>query len=146
MDDEALTVGRAAQILGVSVRTLHHWDRIGLAEPTARSWAGYRLYGREDIARLQQVLVYREVGLSLSEIREIIDDPGATERHHLQRQRELLEERIVQLRRMVRAVETLLEEDQMNQERTPEQQAAALAGDWTEHYAAEAEQRWGDTP
>ena len=60
-----LTVGEAARLVGVSVRTLHHWDALGLAVPSGRTWSGYRLYSPDDVARLQQVLVYRETGMPL---------------------------------------------------------------------------------
>ena len=51
-DSGELTVGQVAGLVGVSVRTLHHWDEIGLVVPSARSWAGYRLYGLDDVARI----------------------------------------------------------------------------------------------
>ena len=60
------TVGRAAALVGVSVRTLHHWDDIGLLVPGARSSTGYRLYRAADLARAQQVLVYRELDFPLA--------------------------------------------------------------------------------
>ena len=61
---------------GISVRTLHHYDHIGLLQASARTAAGYRLYGTEDLLRLQQILLYRELDLPLEEIRRILDDPG----------------------------------------------------------------------
>ena len=70
------TVHQLASLAGISVRTLHHYDHIGLLTPSARSAAGYRLYGTEDLLRLQQILLYRELDLPLEEIRRILDDPG----------------------------------------------------------------------
>lgn len=61
----ALTVGQVAEQLGVTVRTLHHYDEIGLVAPSERTSAGYRLYTGEDIRRLQQVVVYRRLGFAL---------------------------------------------------------------------------------
>ena len=58
---------------GISVRTLHHYDQIGLLKPSTRTEAGYRLYGTEDLLRLQQVLFYRELDFPLEEIRIILD-------------------------------------------------------------------------
>ena len=72
----AYTVRQLANMAGVSVRTLHHYDHIGLLKPSARTAAGYRLYGTEDLLRLQQILLYRELGLPLAEVRRILDDPG----------------------------------------------------------------------
>ncbi|WFR67523.1 MerR family transcriptional regulator [Curtobacterium flaccumfaciens] len=57
-----LTVGQAAARLGVTVRTLHHWDEIALAQPSSRSAAGYRLYTEGDLERLRRIVVYREAG------------------------------------------------------------------------------------
>lgn len=71
-----LTVGRAAALAGVTVRTLHHWDDIGLARPSARSSAGYRVYTDVDQERLRRIVVYRELGLGLDAIRRLLDDPA----------------------------------------------------------------------
>ena len=64
-----------ARLTGVSVRTLHHYDAIGLLVPGARTAAGYRLYTESDLLRLQQILIGRELGLPLEEIRRSLDDP-----------------------------------------------------------------------
>ncbi len=72
---DGLTVGRAAALVGVSVKTLHHWDAIGLVCPSERTWAGYRVYSGDDVARIHRVLVYRELGFPLAEIGRILDDP-----------------------------------------------------------------------
>ncbi len=64
------TVSRLARMAGVSVRTLHHYDRIGLLKPSGRTGAGYRLYAERDLLRLQQILFYRELEVPLRRIRE----------------------------------------------------------------------------
>ena len=64
-----------ARLAGVSVRTLHHYDSIGLLVPAIRTDAGYRRYTDADLLRLQQILIGRELGLSLEEIRRSLDDP-----------------------------------------------------------------------
>ena len=69
------TVSKLARMAGVSVRTLHHYDEIGLLRPYARTAAGYRLYGEEDLLRLQQILFFRELDFALDNIRQILDDP-----------------------------------------------------------------------
>ncbi|GEM34995.1 hypothetical protein NN3_60020 [Nocardia neocaledoniensis NBRC 108232] len=60
---EPLTVGAAAELLGVTTRTLHHWDAVGLVHPSDRTPAGYRLYTAADLVRAQRVTVYRELGV-----------------------------------------------------------------------------------
>ena len=69
MQPTAMKVGELAKRTGVSVRTLHYYDEIGLLSPSHRSEAGYRLYSAEDIARLQQIKSLRQLGFRLEEIR-----------------------------------------------------------------------------
>lgn len=144
-----LTVGRVADLVGVSVRTLHHWDDIDLVRPGGRSWSGYRLYGAEDIARIHRVLVYRELGLALAQIQQILDDPGVDPLEHLQRQRSLLEERIRRLERTARAVDEMIERTTMTEQKnlnlSPEEQSRIFGTDWDPAYQDEARERWGNT-
>ena len=141
-----LTVGAAAALVGVSVRTLHHWDRIGLARASRRTWSGYRVYDDDDIARLHRVLVYRELGFPLAEIGALLDDPAVDERAHLSRQRRLLVERISHLQEMVSAVDRLKEAIDVNAPLTPEDRAEIFGTDWDPNWQDEAAERWGDTP
>lgn len=69
------TVKQLAEISGVTVRALHHYDEIGLLKPSHRTDAGYRLYEEKDLMRLQQILLYRELDFSLEDIKQILDDP-----------------------------------------------------------------------
>lgn len=71
----AFTVGDLAKLTGITVRALHDYDEIGLVPPSERSAAGYRLYSEADVHRLQQVLLFRELGLPLEEIAAAIDGP-----------------------------------------------------------------------
>src|SRR6185369_365458 len=71
----AFTVSQVARMAGVSVRTLHHYDQIGLLRPSGRSEAGYRLYDRADLERLQQVMFFRALEVPLEEIARIMTDP-----------------------------------------------------------------------
>jgi DNA-binding transcriptional MerR regulator len=76
MSRRAYQVKQAAELAGVSVRTLHHYDAIGLLVPSGRTEAGYRLYDDDDLLRLQQIQIGRELGLPLEEIRRSLDDPS----------------------------------------------------------------------
>lgn len=151
---EDLTVGRVAELVGVSVRTLHHWDAIGLVRPSGRSWSGYQLYDADDVARIHRVLVYRELGLALARIGEILDDPAVDPREHLLRQRDLLDERIRRLERTARAVDEMIERTTMDDTRrtdtpgigiSPEEQARIFGTDWDPANQEEAQERWGGT-
>ncbi len=141
MDDGELTVGQTASVVGVSVRTLHHWDAIGLVRPSGRTAADYRLYGSADVARIHRVLVYRELGLALGDIAALLDDPGADEVAHLRRQRHALQTRISRLQEMVSAVDQIVKEREMGKNPSSQERAELFGSEW----AAEAEERWGET-
>lgn len=82
-----------AELAGVRVRTLHHYDAIGLVRPSGRTAAGYRAYAAGDMERLREVPAYRRLGFGLREIAELVDDPSADAVAHLRRLRGLLLER-----------------------------------------------------
>ena len=70
-----MKVGTLARKTGLTVRTLHYYDEIGLLSPSRRSEAGYRLYGADDVARLQQIMSLRQLGFSLEDIQALLDHP-----------------------------------------------------------------------
>lgn len=143
-----LTVGQVAALAGVSVRTLHHYDEIGLLRPGGRSTAGYRLYDDDDLDRLHQVLLYRGLGFTLDDVAAVLDDRSVPATEHLRRQLALLEERIDELEDMRLAVRKQLEARSMNLRITREEQFEIFGPDYAskhESYAAEAQERWGDT-
>lgn len=141
-----LTVGAVAGLVGVSVRTLHHYDRIGLVIPSARTPAGYRVYDDADIERLHRVLTYRELGFPLEQIATLLDDPDADALAQLRSQRDLLNERIRRLHRMVAAVEEMMNAKHDGIQLTAAEQAEIFGDNWPgDEYAAEAQERWGDT-
>ncbi|MBY6539125.1 MerR family transcriptional regulator [Rhodococcus sp. BP-349] len=144
--NDALTVGQVATLADVSVRTLHHYDAVGLVVPGGRSPAGYRTYSARDVERLYSVLTYRELGFPLTEIKEILDDPAADALEHLRRQRALLDQRIAHLTAMANAVDTVIERKTMGTNLTPAEQREIWGDDWAgERYEDEARERWGDT-
>ena len=144
--DDGLTVGRVAELVGVSVRTLHHWDAIGLVSPAERTWSDYRVYAADDIARIQQVLLYRELGLSLAGVRAVLDDPEVDVVEQLDLQRAMLSERLDRLRRMIAAVDRMKEAHMSEKRLTAQQQAEILGDGWDPAWQDEAQQNWGDTP
>jgi DNA-binding transcriptional MerR regulator len=142
---EGYTVGRVADLSGVTVRTLHHYDEIGLLSPGGRSAAGYRLYEDSDLERLQRILFYRELGFPLEEIATIVDDPRTDALGHLRRQRGLLTERIERLNAMVDAIDHEMEARTMDIRLTPEERLEVFGEFRPEDHAEEAERRWGET-
>ena len=139
------TVGRVAELSGVTVRTLHHYDEIGLLSPGGRSAAGYRIYEGSDLERLQRILFYRELGFALDEVSTIIDDPGTDALVHLRRQRGLLTERIERLNAMVDAIDYEMEARTMDIRLTPEERFEVFGEFRPEDHTEEAERRWGET-
>ncbi|MET8780665.1 MerR family transcriptional regulator [Streptomyces sp. NPDC004589] len=139
------SVGQVAGFAGVTVRTLHHYDEIGLLVPGERTHAGHRRYGDADLDRLQQILFYRELGFPLEEVAALLDDPDADPRVHLRRQHELLTARIERLQRMAAAVEHAMEARAMGINLTPEEKFEVFGDKDPEAHAEEAERRWGGT-
>jgi MerR family transcriptional regulator, thiopeptide resistance regulator len=155
---DLMTVGETATATGVTVRTLHHYDRIGLVSPAARSGAGYRLYAPADVERLQQVVAYRRLGLGLEDIAaaladgdpggRAVDGPAGGRRRALERQRDLVEEKLIELTRLLAALDTALEKDMKDIQLTGDEMRELFGGRYSEHHAeyqAEAQDRWGET-
>ncbi|MFE4671991.1 MerR family transcriptional regulator [Streptomyces sp. NPDC056723] len=139
------SVGQVAGFAGVTVRTLHHYDEIGLLAPVGRSHAGHRRYSDADLDRLQQILFYRELGFPLDEVAALLDDPEADPRAHLRRQYELLTARIGKLQKMAAAVQTAMEARKMGINLTPEEKFEVFGDHDPERYADEVQERWGHT-
>ncbi|GGL06525.1 MerR family transcriptional regulator [Nocardia jinanensis] len=138
------TVGAVAELLGLTVRALHHWDDIGLVRPSARSAAGYRLYTAADLTRLERVLVYRKLDLPLEEIGRLLDTP-ATAAESLREQRERIRARTARLERTAQSLDRLLEARESGILLSAEQQIRLFGEQWQPSWAGEARARWGDT-
>jgi len=149
MDDgrgqQASKIGEVAKLAHVSVRTLHHYDAVGLLRPTGRSEAGYRLYAAEDLERLQTVLLYKELGFGLGEIRDLLAEPGFDRREALRAQRAQLARRSARIDAMLALIDKTLAalDEGIPMERDD---LFEVFGDFdpAEH-EAEAEERWADT-
>ncbi|MDL2237318.1 MerR family transcriptional regulator [Christensenellaceae bacterium OttesenSCG-928-K19] len=134
------TVKQVARLTGVSVRTLHHYDSIGLLRPACVTGAGYRMYGQKELARLHHILFLRELEFPLSEIRRILDDPSFDKQKVLLEHKKLLTLKRDRLNRLIELAGSVAKgEDNMN----------FGAFDTTEiekakkQYGAEAKERWG---
>ncbi|MET9414576.1 MerR family transcriptional regulator [Streptomyces klenkii] len=137
------SVGQVSAFAGVTVRTLHHYDKAGLLSPSERSPAGYRLYGDADLARLQQILFYRELGFPLDEIAAIFKESQANAVEHLRARQRQLSEEIARLQRLAEVAERAIEVQQTGVSLTP-QERFEVFGEITFDlsYATEAEQKW----
>jgi DNA-binding transcriptional MerR regulator len=140
---KAYTVSQLADMAGVSVRTLHHYDHVGLLKPTARTAAGYRLYGEQDVLRLQQILFFKELDVPLSEIRDILDDPEFDQVEALENHRRTLLARAERLTRLLKTIDKTiqrLKEDDMTM--TDEELYEGFTKEQIERYKREARERY----
>ena len=133
------TVHEASPISGVSVRTLHHYDAIGLLRPTAVTEAGYRLYDDTALARLQSILLFRELAFPLKEIKQIMDDPQFDQATALEQQIRLLELQQERLSRLIGLARETMKTGVTHMDFT------AFDNSKLEQYAAEVKERWGNT-
>lgn len=144
MSTRRYQVSDVARMAGVSVRTLHHYDEIGLLRPSARSPAGYRLYDDDDLVRLQQILVHRALGFSLEQIRAALDRSVVARVAALREQRARLVRRAEETAAMIRGIDRALViltgkgADEMDRKEL-------FDGFDPAAYEEEAEERWGDT-
>ncbi|WP_061310850.1 MerR family transcriptional regulator [Clostridium botulinum] len=97
-------IKEVADMAGISVRMLHHYDKIGLLDPESVSAAGYRLYSDENLDRLQQILFFKELNFPLQEIKIILDSPNFNKKEALETHRQLLLEKKLRLEKIIQSV------------------------------------------
>ena len=105
------TVKEISNITGISVRTLHYYDEIGLLKPTDKSDAGYRLYDDKALEQLQQILFFREFDIPLKEIKAVMENPALDRNHILKMQREMLLTKIKRMEHLVASIDDILKGD-----------------------------------
>ena len=133
------TVKEVSKISGVSVRTLHHYDAIGLLKPTRVTEAGYRLYDDSALRRLQTVLLFRELQFPLKEIREILDAPGFDPTDALKQQISLLELQRQHLDDLIAHARKIQSTGVTPMDFSPFDRSKM------DEYAAQAKEKWGNT-
>ncbi len=138
------SVGEVADRFGVTVRTLHHYDAIGLLVPSERTPAGYRRYTEADLRRLQQIVVYRRLQFPLEQVATLLAEDSDVV-GHLQRQRAAVLSRLDELRSLVGAIDTALEKAMSNEPLTRDELKDLLGEGFSDEYQQEARERWGDT-
>ena len=102
------TVKEISDLTGISVRTLHYYDEIGLLKPTEKSDAGYRLYDDKALETLQQILFFREFDISLKEIKAVLDNPALDRNQILQVQRKMLVTKKERMERLIASIDDIL--------------------------------------
>src|SRR5512134_3948171 len=102
------TVRQLSDLAGVTVRTLHYYDEIGLLKPSSIGQNGYRFYSDESLFRLQQILFFRELDLELELIQKILDEPGFDPVTALQTHRQAIEKKIERMKALINTVDTTI--------------------------------------
>lgn len=138
----AYRIKQLSQLAGVSVRTLHYYDEIGLLQPSARSTSGYRLYSVSDALRLQQIMLGREFGMPLADIACMLNDPQFDMRSALEKQRMELQNRARQTEALLHAVDVALA---MLTRSSGGNMGQVFEGFDPAKYEMEAQQKWGET-
>lgn len=140
-------VKEVAEMVGVSVRTLHHYDQIGLLKPEFVSPTGYRLYTDHDLEKLQQVLFFKELGFSLQETGEIINNPNFDRQNALKTHKELLMKKRARLDEIIKLVEKTITSigggDTMSKKEMFQAFDMTEIEKHQEKYAEEAKQKYG---
>lgn len=133
------TVNEVSKLAGVSVRTLHHYDAIGLLPPTTVTEAGYRLYDNAALRRLQSILLFRELQFPLKEIKRILNSPGFDQQEALREQIHLLELQREHLDNLIQYARTIQQQGENTMS------FSAFDNTKLENYAAQAKEKWGKT-
>jgi MerR family transcriptional regulator, thiopeptide resistance regulator len=137
------TVHQLAHMARVSVRTLHHYDQIGLLQPGSRSAAGYRQYGEKDLLRLQQILFFKELDIPLAEIGRILDDPSFDQVQALRQHRHMLEAQADRLAVLLKTVDRTIDRiTEANMTLTDEELYEGFTQEQIQRYSAEVNQKY----
>lgn len=139
------TVSELATLSGVSVRTLHHYDEIGLLRPQDRTDAGYRLYGEAEARRLHEILVWRSLGFPLDEVRALLDDPGRDTLEAMRLHRDRLSAELGELAARVEAIDAAIRRAEVREPLSLEELKSLFDGFDPSQYEEEVAQTWGDT-
>ena len=140
---EYYSVKKLARLAGVSVRTLHLYDQMGLLTPSVRTEARYRLYGNKDLLRLQQILFYRELDFPLKEIGDILDDPAFDLIQALESHKTALREKSERISTLIDTIDKTLHHLKNKTMLQVEDLYDGLSPDKIAEYREEAMNRWG---
>lgn len=135
-----MRISEVAKLTGITVRTLHYYDEIGLLKPSEITEAGYRLYSREDLEILQQILFFRELDFPLSQIKEIMNNPNYDKEEALKKQKELLIHQRQRIEGLIKLIEKRIEGD--NNMSFKEFDMNEIEEN-KKKYAKEVKERWG---
>jgi DNA-binding transcriptional MerR regulator len=136
------TVKQLSNLAGVSVRTLHYYDEIGLLKPSSLGGNGYRHYEEEALLKLQQILFYRELELSLDEIKAVTGRPDFDVETALRSHREALQGKVERLKHLIQTVDNTIDQLKGNESMNAKGLFEGFSEEEQEKYAQEAEQMY----
>jgi MerR family transcriptional regulator, thiopeptide resistance regulator len=139
------TVKQLSSLAGITVRTLHHYDEVGLLKPSSVGGNGYRYYTEQELFRLQQILFFRELGLDLKLIRQVLDQPDFERISALQKHRQALQEKISRIRTLINTVDSTIMHLTGGMKMNPIKIFEGFTPEEEKKYEQEAIIRWGDT-
>ena len=140
-----MKVKEVAELVGVSIRTLHHYDQIGLLTPKEITDSGYRLYSEENLETLQQILFFKELGFTLKEIKKIINSPSFNRQEALILQRKMLIEKRNKVDKMIETIDKTIKHMAGEIQMTNEERFEGINVGFNQ-FEEEARRRWGNQP
>jgi DNA-binding transcriptional MerR regulator len=138
------TVKQLADLAGVSIRTLHYYDEIGLLKPASYGENGYRYYDEPDVLRLQQILFFRELDFSLDDIKDILDRPEFDVLRTLEGHRQALEQKVTRLNRLINTVDNTISHLKGELEMSQKGLFEGFTEEKQKEYERQARHRYGD--
>lgn len=138
------TVKKLADIAGLSVRTLHYYDELGLLKPKSRTASGYRYYDEEAVVRLQQIMFFRELGFGLEEIKNILADPAFDVIEALQSQKTLLSKKAERIGELIDTIDKTIKNLKGEIDMPIKEYYEGFSDEQIEKYRREVRERWGE--
>ena len=138
------SVKQLAKLAGVSIRTLHHYDQIGLLRPAFRSEKGYRYYQRPELLQLQQILFYRELGFPLKEIKRVMQEPGFDLIRALESHRKELTQRADRVQQLLKTIDKTIANLKNNVTMKDKELYEGFSPEEVKKMRAEVVDRWGE--
>ena len=140
---EQFSVNQLATIAGVSVRTLHHYDKIGLLKPSLRSESKYRYYGKAELVRLQQILLYKELDFTLAQITAILDSPGFNVVQALHEHKKELQKRKDRVTQLLQTIDNTIHQLKNQEKMDYNELYKGFNKEQAEAWRKEASEKWG---
>ncbi|MDF2379625.1 MAG: MerR family transcriptional regulator [Candidatus Gracilibacteria bacterium] len=139
------TVKQLANLVKVTIKTLHHYDEMGLLKPTQRTDAGYRLYNRDDLLKLQQIMIYKEMEFSLKEIKQLLEDPDFDIKKALHEQKKFLLQQQKKTEQLVQTIDKTIKTLQEDEELVTDAELyEGFTAEKAKRYNQEAKEKYGE--